>query len=241
MGLRFHGIGVSLLLVAGVAHAQEPAAAPPPPPPAAAPAPAPQQQYPWQAHVMAGQGEGYEEHDGFFLRLALGIGGGSWTEDTEPELGFSGGGAGLDVAVGGIVATNLALHATWFATGLADPEVTLGGETLGTAEGASLTGSAFGLGVTYYVMPANLYISGSVGLAVASLRIENRDRSVDEASSDTGYAVDLVVGKEWWVSSQWGIGVALQVVHISVPDDVEDEDLTITGTGVHLMFTATYN
>jgi len=196
---------------------------------------------------MAGQGAGYEEHDGFFLRLALGFGGGSWTEDTEPELGFSGVGAGLDIAVGGIVTTNLALHGTIFGTGLADPEVTAGGETLGTAEGASLTGTAFGLGVTYYVMPANLYLSGSIGAAVATARVENRDGPDTEVETDTGYAIDLVVGKEWWVSSQWGIGVALQVVHLAVPDKSEAvggvpaEEFTLTGTGVHLMFTATYN
>jgi hypothetical protein len=243
MDLRLLGTCVSLLAVAGVAHAQEPATAPPPPPPpAAAPAPAPapaqQEQYPWQAHVMAGQGAGYEEHDGFFLRLALGFGGGVWGPDSDSSVEFSGVSGGADIAIGGVIAENLALHATLFSTVLFDPEITVDGEVVETLENASLNGGGFGVGATYYVMPLNLYFSGSLGFGTAQLTFDD-GTTMEEGETLSGYAVDFVVGKEWWVSSQWGIGAALQVVYINT--NTANDDGRLSGTGVHLMFSATCN
>jgi len=186
---------------------------------------------------------GVEEHDGFFLRFALGIGGASWSEADTVEAGLggdlevSGVGSGLEIAIGATVTDNLAIHATLFGMGVSDPDVTVGGTALGKAENTTLTGRAIGVGLTYYLMPINVYLSGSIG--VGSARFTFNSGKSDEIKIDTqdGYALDLIVGKEWWVSDQWGIGIAAQLVHMNVPD----VDTTLVGTGYHLMFSATYN
>ncbi|MEO1271869.1 MAG: hypothetical protein AAFX99_27560 [Myxococcota bacterium] len=56
-------------------------------------------------------------------------------------------------------------------------------------------------------------------------------------SNGSGYTVNLMVGKGWWVSDQWGIGAAGQFYTMSVPDD--DTELSARAFG--LLLSATYN
>ena len=52
-----------------------------------------------------------------------------------------------------------------------------------------------------------------------------------------------MVGKEWWVSNNWGLGVAGQLNYTVAPDmqegTKEEFDLKTTSIGIH--FTATFN
>jgi hypothetical protein len=115
---------------------------------------------------------------------------------------------------------------------VADPEVELGGVS-GTANDVTVNMSAWGVGFTYYVMPANFYISPSIG--AAQLTIEEDGVSV---SSDTGFAAELSMGKEWWVGDNWGLGVAGGVGFHKIPtDDTED----LSGPNAAIRFTATMN
>jgi hypothetical protein len=36
-----------------------------------------------------------------------------------------------------------------------------------------------------------------------------------EGSSDTGFALDATVGKEWWVGDNWGLGFAGDFTYLS--------------------------
>jgi hypothetical protein len=53
--------------------------------------------------------------------------------------------------------------------------------------------------------------------------------------------MNLMVGKEWWVSTNWGLGVAGQIMYMSIKDKeiIEEKDMTFASFGV--LFTATYN
>lgn len=179
----------------------------------------------------AGQARIYRGHThggGFLLRLSGGLGAASTSADIEgddPEL--SGGSGDINIAIGGIVSPGLALHGTIWGWSVQDPEV----EWLGV-EGwipADLSMSAIGGGLTYYFMPANLYLSGSLGLATLSL---------ERAESDTGLAFDFTVGKEWWVGARWGLGIAGAFGYHSIPGE-GDEDWS--GRNIALRFTATFN
>ena len=58
--------------------------------------------------------------------------------------------------------------------------------------------------------------------------------------TDPGFGMDLLVGKEWWVSSSWGLGLAAQFIYGSAKDrEPALERWTTFGGG--LLFTATYN
>lgn len=174
-------------------------------------------------------------HDGgFFLRMAAGGGVASTSvEENGVELELSGTGVDLDIAIGAIVAENLALHGTLFGWLVEDPDIEIGGVS-GETQNLDLDLSGVGGGLTYYFMPANVYLSGTVGLA--SLTV---DTPAGDAETDAGVAVIFSLGKEWWVGNSWGLGAAAGVNIHSIPDGNIDERWT--GTSFCVRFSATLN
>jgi hypothetical protein len=69
-----------------------------------------------------------------------------------------------------------------------------------------------------------------------------RERGEDEPlyESDWGGGISLMIGKEWWVSDNWGLGIAGQLFGGSAKDK-DDEDLQFDTFSVNLCFSATYN
>ena len=177
-------------------------------------------------------------HDGFFLRLSLGGGTAKTSvEDATGEIELDGGAGDVNIAIGGVIAPNLALHGTLWGWSLTDPDASITIAGVGSGSGkldGDVTLGAVGGGLTYYVMPVNLYLSGSIGFG--SIQLDSRQ--VD-AETDTGVVVDLTVGKEWWVGNSWGLGVAGGFSYHSVPDGDIDENWS--GTSFALRFSATLN
>jgi hypothetical protein len=173
-------------------------------------------------------------HDGFLLRLSAGGGWAKTSADTPLGDAEASGPAGdVNFAIGGAVAPNLILHGTLWGWAVHEPDVEIGSLS-GSPEDVTLDMSAWGVGITYYVMPANLYLSPSVG--AAELTIEEDGVSV---STDIGIALDFTLGKEWWVGDNWGLGVAGAVSLHKVPDGDLDEDWT--GPSFAVRFSATMN
>lgn len=182
--------------------------------------------------TMAWAGGSPRAHDsGFFLRLSAGVNAASTSiEDADgDELSFSDLGGDANFAVGAIISNNLALHGTFFGWAVSEPDVEVNGTDVGTFD-EDLSMSAVGGGITYYFMPANVYLSPSIGLAWLS---------AGDSESDTGMALDFTVGKEWWVGNSWGLGVAGTVGFHSIPDDSIDENWSDATFGVR--FSATLN
>ena len=178
------------------------------------------------------------KHDGFFLRLSSGIGYAS-TEVEEPNfrLEFNGGIGDANIAIGGMVAPNLALHGTLLGWFISDPDVE-GFDAGGTFSGeiaGDVTMSAIGIGVTYYFMPTNLYLSGTLGLG----QLEFDLAGIQSADTDRGLILEGTLGKEWWVSDNWGLGLAGALGLHSFPEDGSDENWS--GPSFTLRFSATFN
>ncbi len=148
---------------------------------------------------------GAREHDeGLFLRLAVG-GGLVETENQSDGQGvkYSGSGLEFDVAIGGIVGENVALHASVFGWVLGDADVEFSGSSSGSSsvtEHADMT--AFGAGITYYFMPVNMYVSGSAGVG----KLSGSGALAD--GTDLGVAGMITLGKAVWLSDQWSLGAA---------------------------------
>jgi hypothetical protein len=85
-------------------------------------------------------------------------------------------------------------------------------------------------------MPVNLYVSGSVGVGVLSFE----DDYGDSKDTDAGLALAGSVGKEWWVGTDWGLGIAAEVQYLRVRDYVKDE-AHLNGLTLNILFSATYN
>jgi len=174
-------------------------------------------------------------HDGFFLRLSGG--GGYGKTSSEPggdKVELSGGTGDLNLAIGGMVAPNLALHGTILSWVASDPDVEVRSLGSGSING-DLSVAGLAGGMTYYFMPANIYVSGSVGVGSVSLDLD----AGPSGETDPGVLGDVTLGKEWWVGNSWGLGLAAGFGFHSVPDKNTDERWT--GTSFSLRFSATLN
>lgn len=172
-----------------------------------------------------------DHNGGFYLRLTGG-GGFSSTAITDPssfKLEFSGVGGNMSAAIGGVVSPNLAIHGTVWGWLVNSPDAEINGSSAGQLDD-NLNLSAFGGGATYYFMPANLYMTGSMGVGTLH---------TSSGSSDAGFVFDLGLGKEWWVSSTWGLGLLAGVNYHSIPDGGIDGNWS--GATFLLSFSATYN
>jgi len=75
-------------------------------------------------------------------------------------------------------------------------------------------------------------------LATMQVALSDSDNSDNRIESKWGFGVQGLVGKEWWVSQDWGIGVAGEVLASSMKDDADE---SMTGLAFGLLFSATYN
>jgi len=185
-------------------------------------------------------------HDGFFLRMHLGpalthasgSSAGISAGGTTGDAVYSGIGASMGIAIGGVVAPNLILHGVLLLTSADNPDVTLAGRSVGQSTG-SATVAAFGGGATYYFEPFNLYLSGNLLAAQFEL-----DAGPDAPNlvydTKLGLGFEAMVGKEWWVSPDWGLGAAAELIGASMKDK-NDADIRWTTTSFALLFSATYN
>jgi hypothetical protein len=140
-------------------------------------------------------------HLGFALRLDAGIG---YMGLLAPSGGSSEGSAsgGMGIVIGGAVAEDLILGGDLWGTGM------LGRMGMMQNGGTGYGLGGVGLNVTYYIMPANVYLSASPSVTFQSSMV--RFGGSTQVSSVAGFGAKLSVGKEWWVGDHWGIGLAGQ-------------------------------
>ena len=193
------------------------------------------------AATSAAAGEA-RTHDGFFLRLAPGLGtGNAKIEDAGDKLDLSGGNSDGEIAIGGRVGKNLMLHGTMFGWIMSGPKADLTLSGLGSAStdlDGNLMLSGFGGGLTYYMMPTNLYVTGSLGMATLTSDLEDPFKG----DSESGFAFTLGLGKEWWVGDAWGLGLAGAFTHFSAQDkDIVGSSENWSGPSYALRFSATFN
>ena len=187
---------------------------------------------------------GHERHDGFYLRMMFGGGYRKASASTSTdEVTISGTGPALTFAIGGALVDNVVIFGQLTIASALEPQ--LRSSTQGTTTLNNTDTDLFGIGVglAYYVMPVNVYISGA--LLMSQLELSEHGNSDNSADlTDEGLGVDLTVGKEWWVSSNWGLGIAAQLFFARLPG----VGTSTTGERVHwntvattLAFSATFN
>jgi hypothetical protein len=181
---------------------------------------------------------GYQTHDGFYLRFVLGPGYTTMSSgESSSKLKVNGGGAGFSVAAGGAIAPNVVLFGEIVSNRAMNPDVSVGSGT-GTLRDASAGLIGVGGGAALYLMPANIYLSGA--LTLTKLTLDDKDgKTINETSYGPG--LDLTVGKEWWVSANWGLGVAAQLALATMKDKGPSPAPTWTAVGATIAFSATFN
>ncbi|MFO7892077.1 MAG: hypothetical protein R6V04_17260 [bacterium] len=175
------------------------------------------------------------QHEGLFLRFLLGAGPGSINIDDD-FMEFSSIGADFHFQIGGSVAENFILFGDIGGFSLTNPDVEIQG-TAGTTEDVSVSAMGYGMGATYYIMPSNIFLSGSVMYVSDTIEYENEDAG----ESDSGLGFFISAGKEWWVGDNWGLGAAVFFEYGSLKDkeDAAGNQADITNHIFGVMFTAT--
>jgi len=186
---------------------------------------------------------GVHTHDGLFLRMTAGPGFGNYNatgqiqspivnqflEDPSANRTRFGG----SISLGGCITEQLVLHGdAW-----ADLAMTKKQNSLYQEMATSVVGGGF----TYYWMPNNFFISGSVGLAMRVFSVHTGDdwwgdKRV-ERDMGTGVGIALLVGKEWWTSDNWALGAAVGGYF----SYTEGDNLILRDGGAKAIFSASYN
>jgi hypothetical protein len=181
---------------------------------------------------------GAERHDGFMLRFTLGFGAGISTIDPEASdtLKLTGASGTFGVDIGGALDENLVLHGRLASFQIVDPNLSVNGDDVGGTNDLTATAYLIGPAISYYFMPANVYITAAVGLSWLTLEYMG-DQS---DPTDVGIGLNFDVGKEWWVSYNWGLGIAARFWWSHMKDSSSGIDSNVTFTGVALLFSATY-
>ena len=206
-----------------------------PPPPPAYPG-VTQTEEPLDVPPM-GPRPGDEAHDGFMLRLTIGFGPGGMTfKASSQEEEYSGFAGTFSLDIGGAPSDNLVIHGRLADFVIVDPSVTVDGMDLGTAEDTTMALLLIAPAVTYYFMPVNIYLTAAVGPSWFQVSVSGRDSE----SSKAGIGFNFDVGKEWWVGTQWGLGIAARFwySHIAEDSSLGDVDVNFLAGGV--LFSATY-
>ncbi|HSV96964.1 MAG TPA: hypothetical protein VLM75_08530 [Spirochaetota bacterium] len=182
-------------------------------------------------------------HDGLFLRFQTGFGFGRTLEKDVGgrDITMSGNAGAFRFQLGGAVFENLIIYGELGAISLTDPSIKGERGYIATTpqSDVTLTMSDTGLGACWYFMPVNMYISGSVTLSRDRLEIDKA-----EGSTDHGAGVYVSAGKEWWVSDNWGLGVAIfaYASRMQTRDSAPFSGrYTVYNTVAGIVFSATYN
>ncbi|MCP3058721.1 hypothetical protein LXT21_08055 [Myxococcus sp. K38C18041901] len=180
---------------------------------------------------------GRHTHDGFYLRGQLGLG---YTNSAAVgqgvDLALKGGAGTLNLELGFAPINNFIIYGKLFGTSTPNPDIEVDGTTIEGDEDDDVASNyaALGVGLAYYFMPANFYLSG----AVVANQLSASYGGETEAQTDTGVGLHVGLGKEWWVSENWGVGIGAELALGRIRSGGND-DWNVTHFS--LMFTATYN
>jgi hypothetical protein len=148
-------------------------------------------------------------HDKFYFNAIAGTG---WSAIEN----FGMGGAGLfGIKLGGAITNHVILFGAmdmhWLYRPIIKTEVTLiSNQSIklsGNLDGSILI-PAFSAGAAYYT-DNNYFFSSSLGISTWYIFPQSSKRTVGSAEGNAGWNLSLAIGKEWWMSDDWGVGVSL--------------------------------
>ncbi len=181
----------------------------------------------------------------FFVRFGAGPGY-TWASG-DPNVKLNGGSGSFDLAMGGFVMQNFALHADFGWLDVFDPDFTVDGNVLDTTS-VLFQASTFRAGASYYFMPLRAYLSLGVGFAVAAItsysynsNSNNNVTLVGREYTKVGPSFAAEFGKEFPVSPFWGLGIAAHYELLSVPPGDDHTKATVDfAQQISLRFLATF-
>ena len=184
--------------------------------------------------------KGFHTHDGFYFNYSAGFGYGWLHEDIgeyDGEADWHGPAIYGSYKLGGCPVEGFAIYALLGAVVVSKPEgdIDLGyGKSSGKSKDDYELGF-FGAGFTWYG-PGNFFVSPAVAFGAGSVRAYDPGYEDD---SNGGLVFSLDVGKEWWVSANWGLGIGLAYRYAGT--SYGDIDVDDSGHNFGILLSATFN
>jgi hypothetical protein len=181
------------------------------------------------------------EHDGFYLRLGLGLGyaiGTSKPDEGSADADVTGIGIPSELAIGGTIAPGMVIGGGAYNIFLPSP--TYKNESVDVDGGATQLGS-LGPFIDYYLDPkGGIHFGGALLFASAAVA----ETDVAPKASGFGFGGALMGGYEVFVGDQWSIGVIGRLAYYSVKltaDLPGDPKSTLSVFTPAVLFGATYH
>lgn len=193
------------------------------------------------------QRRGYHVHDGFYLRLGAGLGGGraSISTDRSNSPDFAVGGAGLtgNLWIGGTPWSGVALGGLLSFQQLRDGDVRVEGDR--SDEG--MDGGLFMLGMFIDAFPdpqRGLHVGGSLGLAGINARADSHvledDFGLDDFNAG-GLGASAWIGYMGFVGPEWSLGGMLQLSGAVARSEEDNVTREASAGSLSVSFTALYH
>jgi hypothetical protein len=186
---------------------------------------------------------GFHQHDGPWMRLQLGYGylSGSISNAQDGiHESFSGDGLTFAAAFGSVVRRNLVVYGELLLTHIAnkqDPPPAFNEDDLS----ADLTMLGVGPGLAYYLDPYDVYLSTSLAFtSIIRTPLGHLIPSNGNSIASYGIGVNFMVGKEWWLSADWGLGLAAQARFAGTGEHGSFET-TVSASAYSLLVSSTFN
>jgi hypothetical protein len=158
---------------------------------------------PGQAEATTAAPVGYHTHHGLHANASIGTGW-LWVTGTRPQP-LSGRGTALALSAGYGFANHLVVFGEFSKTKVNGPA----GDTA-----AAVEWSGVGPGLRYYLLPTNVFFSGSLLLSRAARSYPPPgSEGADAATQPSGWGLmgQVSVGKAWWLLGDLGVGVAAEL------------------------------
>jgi len=161
-------------------------------------------------------------HSGFYFSLSGGMAFGAITlnatNTTFSKFEANGTGFQYDAKAGYVISDEeqLILSIDAIRRAVSSPTFTLDGASVYSPSSVSANDAMYGIGVTKYFMPANMFVSGTFG--VGRFQIDYANVRV---TSHNGFAFQLKGGQEWWLDDNWGAGISVGISHIAADDQAD--------------------
>jgi hypothetical protein len=194
-------------------------------------------------------------HDGFYLRLGIGLGYSYMSlrnagDDSTDSSSLAGLAIPLELAMGGTLAPGWVLGIGSYGAGIPSPRAKNGDEALDTEN--SQVFSTIGPFIDYYFLPdRGFHAQAAFGFAMAPFTFRDDGEGYETKGEPKGWTAMLGVGWESWVGEQWGIGALARIQYARLKldeitlenegDEIDTSEVDLSGHLLvpALLFTAT--
>jgi hypothetical protein len=183
---------------------------------------------------------GVRSHDGFYLRMALGLGASGALVSTDstrvPNYSFNGGGGAGDIWIGGTPVAGLVLGGALSVLSLKSTTRRVSGDS----QSGDVTGNTGILGIFVDGFPnpdRGFHFGGTIGLAGTHTDVKGND---SDTFNGGGVGLGAWLGYDMWVGEQWSLGGMVRFTGSLTHENRDDVNYQTSLGGASLSFTALY-